>query len=145
MRVYKTPEKKKNFMTAGVVLFLFFVLFSFVAAADSAAPEQQRNITAGATPQRNTHKPMHVDGINISEKNGDIVVEWNDTKDASVAGYNLYYKKAGDRKFSKVNRNLITESSAVLGGLKTKIRYFFMATSVSKDGVESDYSGVVSG
>jgi hypothetical protein len=118
MRIYGTPEKKKNFMMAGAVLFLLFVCFSAVA-----------------TPQKNAYKPQHVD---------DIMVEWNDTKDASVAGYNLYYKKTGDRKFSKVNRKLITESSATLGGLKTKIRYFFTATSVSKDGVESDYSVVVS-
>jgi hypothetical protein len=114
-------------MMAGAVLFLLFVCFSAVA-----------------TPQKNAYKPQHVDGMNISDKNGDIMVEWNDTKDASVAGYNLYYKKTGDRKFSKVNRKLITESSATLGGLKTKIRYFFTATSVSKDGVESDYSVVVS-
>lgn len=72
-------------------------------------------------------------------------VEWSDTKDAAVVGYNFYYKMAGGRKFSRVNPKLITESMATLGGLKTKIRFFFMATSVSKDGVESDYSRIVSG
>jgi hypothetical protein len=89
-------------------------------------------------------KPLRVDGIRTSVKDGNIVVEWNETKDEAVAGYNIYYKKSGDGKFKKLNQKPLTENRAALGGLQKKARYFFMATSVSTEGVESDYSEISS-
>jgi hypothetical protein len=139
---YGAPAKKILLPAVLGVLCVFTVSFPVFAAGYAADPA----LTEAAPPAEKhaAKKPFRVSGLKASVREGNIVVEWNDTSDDDVAGYNLYYKKNGDAGFRKLNRKLLTENSATLSGLKVKVRYFFMATSVSGDGVESDYSEITS-
>ena len=135
-----TDERKLTMMLSNDITYQFVV-----TSVNSRALESVYSPFAGATPKKpESKKPLRVDGVNTSEKDGNIMVEWNDTRDEVVAGYNLYYKKRGDAKFRKLNQKLLSENRATLGGLQKKVRYFFMVTSVSVDGIESDYSEISS-
>jgi|GEM_PF-2292465 fibronectin type 3 domain-containing protein len=135
-----TDERKLTMMLSNGIAYQFAV-----TSVNSRGLESVYSSFAEATPEKHgSKKPLRVDGVNTSEKDGNIMVEWNDTRDEAVAGYNLYYKKSGDAKFRKLNQKLLSENKATLGGLQKKVRYFFMVTSVSADGVESDYSEISS-
>ncbi|MCE5299288.1 MAG: PorV/PorQ family protein [Spirochaetia bacterium] len=98
-----------------------------------------------ATPKKyEAKRPAKLTGINVKTDEKGLVVTWNESQEDFVAGYNLYYKKSTDAKFKRLNQRLLRESRATLAGLTPGVRYYFMATSVSKDGVESDYSEITS-
>jgi hypothetical protein len=122
------------------------VTYDFVVTAiNNRKLESIYSDVISATPQKYVaRKPAAVGGVlaKVDEKN--IVVMWDENKENFVAGYNLYFKKAGDDKFKRLNRSILRESKATLAGLKGKVKYSFMITAVSKDGMESDYSEAVS-
>jgi len=94
-----------------------------------------------ATPQKYVaKKPAVVRGISASVKAGSIIIEWNESREDFVAGYNLYYKKDGDDKYKRLNRAILKEPKATLAGLQARVRYTFIITAVAKDGLEGDYS-----
>jgi hypothetical protein len=96
-----------------------------------------------ATPKRyEIIKPAKVEGVMTKLEDKNIVVTWNSSSQDFVVGYNLYYKKAGDAKFKRLNQKMLRDTTATLAGLTPKVTYYFMATAVSKDGAESDYSEV---
>ena len=99
-----------------------------------------------ATPKKyEVVKPAKVEGVMTKFEDKNIVVLWNSSREDFVVGYNLYYKKAGEAKFKRLNQKLLRDTTATLAGLSPKLTYFFMVTAVSKDGAESDYSDTVSG
>jgi len=122
------------------------VTYNFVVTAiNNRKLESIYSDVISATPQRYVaKKPAIVAGVlaKVDEKN--IVVLWEENKEDFVAGYNLYFKKAGDDKYKRLNRSILRETKATLAGLKGKTKYSFIITAVAKDGMESDYSETVS-
>lgn len=122
------------------------VTYSFVVTAiNNRNLESVYSVPVEATPKKNTIiKPAAVTGVSVKAGDKALVVTWDESADDAVAGFNMYYKKEGDAKFKKLNKSVLRESKATLGGLQTSVKYYFTVTAVSKDGVESDYSAVVS-
>jgi len=89
-------------------------------------------------------KPPKVTGVIAKIEAGNIIIMWNESTDKNVVGYNLYYKKLDDKKYKKLNKSLLKETKATLGGLTTGVEYNFLVTAVGKDGSESDFSDTVS-
>ncbi len=115
-----------------------------VTAINNRGLESIRSKTVRATPDEYTaEKPAKVRGINARQSDSGIVVSWNESRDDAVIGYNLYYKQESDEKFRKLNRTILKRTRATLAGLKKGVTYNFMATAVSKDSVESDFSEVI--
>ncbi len=85
-------------------------------------------------------KPARVTGVMARIEGSNIIVMWNESQDKNVIGYNLYYKKASDAKYKKLNKTVLKEAKATLGGLSTGVEYNFIVTSIGKDGTESDFS-----
>jgi hypothetical protein len=99
-----------------------------------------------ATPQKYVaKKPAKPTGVTARVDKQTIIITWDSTTDPAITGYNLYYKKNNDIKFKKLNRELLKENKATLAGLNASVIYYFMVTTVNKDGIESDFSEVVSG
>lgn len=122
------------------------VTYDFVVTAiNNRKLESIYSNIVSATPQRYVaRKPAVVEGVLAKTDEKNIVVLWEENKENFVAGYNLYYKKAGDDKYKRLNRSILRESKATLAGLKGSVKYSFIITAVSKDGMESDYSESVS-
>ncbi len=85
-------------------------------------------------------KPAKVTGVMARIENGNIIIMWNESQDKNVIGYNLYYKKSSDAKYKKLNKSVLKENKATLGGLLAGVEYVFIVTATGKDGTESDYS-----
>ncbi len=99
-----------------------------------------------ATPQKYiAKKPAKPQGVTARVDKETIIITWDSTTDPTITGFNLYYKKEGDIKFRKLNKELLRENKATLAGLNASVTYYFMVTTVNKDGIESDFSEVVSG
>lgn len=122
------------------------ITYNFVVTAvNNRKLESVYSETVSATPQKYVaKKPSTVTGVMAKVEDTSIIVMWNESKENFVIGYNLYYKKQSDTSYKRLNRSLLRETKATLAGLKPKIRYSFVVTAVSKDGIESDYSESVS-
>jgi hypothetical protein len=122
------------------------VTYDFVVTAiNNRKLESIYSDVISATPQKYTaKKPAMATGVLAKTEEKNIVVTWDENKEDFVAGYNLYYKKAGDVKYKRLNRSILRETKATLAGLKGKVKYSFMVSAVGKDGMESDYSEAVS-
>ncbi len=118
------------------------VTYDFVVTAiNNRNLESVHSEAVMATPKKyEPKKPAVVTNVSAKVEGSSITVEWNDSREDFVAGYNLYYKKEGDARSRKLNKGLLRESKATLAGLKAGIQYIFTATAVSKDGLESDSS-----
>jgi len=115
-----------------------------VTAMNNRSLESVRSDVVAAMPEKYVpRKPKKITGVFASVEGDNIVVNWNEAGEEYVAGYNLYYKKTGAKKYKKLNRKTLKETKATLAGLKSGVRYNFMVTAVAKDGLESDFSEVV--
>jgi hypothetical protein len=116
-----------------------------VTALNNRDLESIKSDIVQATPKKYVPvKPPVVRGLMTKTDEQGIIVMWEDTGDLAVAGYNLYYRKSTDEKFRKLNKQLLRETKATLAGLTQGVRYNFTVTSVNRDGLESDFSEVVS-
>ncbi len=97
-----------------------------------------------ATPKKYVPvKPPVIKGIEAKIEGNGVIIVWDESKDTNVTGYNMYFKTKDETRFRKLNKQPIKEGKATLAGLKPGMLYFFKVTSVSKDGVESDFSEAV--
>ncbi len=74
---------------------------------------------------------------------GNITLAWDASPDPGIAGYNIYYGPA-----SRAYTNTVSAGAALtctVSNLVNGASYFFAATSVSTNGLESDFSAEVSG
>ncbi len=122
------------------------ITYSFVVTAiNNRNLESIYSVPVEATPRKNVVvKPPKVEGVSVKVAAKALVVTWNENTNETVAGFNMYYKKEGDAKFKRLNRSTLRDTKATLGGLTAAVKYYFTVTSVSKDGIESDFSTVVS-
>ncbi|HRU38706.1 MAG TPA: PorV/PorQ family protein [Candidatus Goldiibacteriota bacterium] len=77
---------------------------------------------------------------------GDKVVSvgWDPNPEANILGYNIYYKKQGDKKYTKLNTEPVMEESKFRTLLNNDITYDFVVTAINNRKLESIYSDVVS-
>jgi hypothetical protein len=70
-----------------------------------------------------------------------IRLTWTAPPDPRVAGYNVYYGVASRAYTNKV---LVARTNAAVVQLASGVKYYFAATAVTTNGIESDFSNEVS-
>lgn len=68
---------------------------------------------------------------------GGVVLAWKPPESHDVVGYNLYLKRPGTESFARINRKVITDTTAKFKNLKNGISYTFGLAAVSAAGRES--------
>ncbi len=58
------------------------------------------------------------------------LLKWDAPQASSVAGYNIYLHKEGEKEFKKYNEEPVTVTTLIVGGLTTNVRYVFIVKSV---------------
>lgn len=73
---------------------------------------------------------------------GSVGLAWDPSPSAEVVGYNIYYG-VGSGVYTNVVK-LGNVTNATVSGLVRGVTYFFAATAVARDGLESEFSNEVS-
>ncbi|PKL90468.1 MAG: hypothetical protein CVV21_12425 [Candidatus Goldiibacteriota bacterium HGW-Goldbacteria-1] len=116
-----------------------------VTAMNNRGLESVMSEIVVATPKKYTAvKPEKMESVFTKQSDAGIVVMWNAPDDERISGFNLYYKKKGDEKYKKLNRQIIKETKATLAGLQANMEYTFVVTAISKDGIEGEFSDPIS-
>ena len=61
---------------------------------------------------------------------GSVLLKWDAPQASSLQGYNVYYRRDGDRDYSKYNNEPVASTTIIVGGLETNVRYFFVIKTV---------------
>jgi hypothetical protein len=128
-------------LTAGAGLDLRVLQFDYAYAPEGTLGETHRfsvifrlgadQPTALLAPYRFEAKPL---------AGGGALLSWAATTSADVTGYNLYVKRPGTSKYSRVTKGVIKDTQAKLKSLKNGVSYDFAVASVSPSGAESSYA-----
>lgn len=59
-----------------------------------------------------------------------VLLRWLAPEGSNIAGYNVYFKRVGDKAFRKFNLEPTTATSMIVGGLQTNARYYFVVRTV---------------
>jgi hypothetical protein len=133
-----------------------------VTQTDSAGKYQFTGLANGAyvvAPSRTGYsfspatRAVSVNGANVSGINftaavapltHNVTINWIASSSTGVVGYNVYRSSVAGGPYTKVNAGLITGTGwidySVAGGQK----YYYVATAVNADNLESAFSGAVS-
>jgi hypothetical protein len=70
-----------------------------------------------------------------------VTLSWKPVPSGDVVGYNVYYTKEPGKDYRKLTKATpLAEPECKLRGLNAGSSYYFVVTSVTKDGLESEYS-----
>lgn len=61
---------------------------------------------------------------------GSVLLKWDAPQASSILGYNVYFKRDGDRDYAKYNSEPVASTTIIVGGLETNVRYFFVVKTV---------------
>jgi hypothetical protein len=92
--------------------------------------------------------PERPDGFTAESEIDRVVLEWAEAKDAEggpVSGYHVYRSTSPDAGYTRINSELITETSFLDATAEVGLPYYYRLTSVDSDGDESVLSVMVSG
>ncbi len=79
----------------------------------------------------------------IIRAKGIVFLDWDNSADVDLAGYNIYRSTKADGRFVKVNRKPLVASELVLSSQRTPQKYFYAVTAVDQAGNESVRSAAI--
>lgn len=86
-------------------------------------------------------KPQAPTALKTEVQGRTVTLTWKGVSAKDVVGYNVYYTKEAGKNYRKLNKAVpLTDPECRLRGLIAGSPYYFVITSVTKDGLESDYS-----
>jgi len=93
------------------------------------------------------HAPLKPDapkGLKASVEGRTVTLTWGTVEGKDVAGYNVYYSKTSGKDYVKLTKAApLTDPECRLRGLTSGAPYYFVVSSVTRDGLESDRSAEV--
>ena len=96
--------------------------------------------TAAVTVQASSVTGVNFTGTVIPPAPRSVTLTWNSSTSSDVIGYNLYRATSSGGPYSKLNSAPIGGSSYVDNNVVTGQTYYYVATAVDNDGLESTYS-----
>ncbi len=105
--------------------------YYFVVHAVNGAWTGPASAEVKAIPQP-TSAPLPPDNLKLEGLDRGIQANWSKTKNSK--GYNIYYKKATDSKFTKANKELLTSTNSAISGLENDVEYQVYVTAVNDIG-----------
>jgi hypothetical protein len=89
-------------------------------------------------------KPVAPRALKSQVQGRTVTLTWQGVAGKEVVGYNVYYTKEPGKNYRKLNKAVpVTDPEVRLRGLTPGSPYYFVITSVTKEGLESDYSAEV--
>ncbi|GGO83572.1 hypothetical protein GCM10011348_27670 [Marinobacterium nitratireducens] len=88
--------------------------------------------------------PAAPTGLVASPGDGQVLLDWDDSAEADLAGYRLYRSTVSGGPYDPVNAGLIAASTYTDGGRSNGVTYWYVATAEDRAGNESGDSGEAS-
>jgi fibronectin type 3 domain-containing protein len=83
-------------------------------------------------------------GLSASGSEGFIALDWSDSSEPDLAGYNVYRSSTSGGTYTQLNGSLVTGTSYVNSGLTSGSTWFYRITAVDTSSNESAVSATVS-
>lgn len=95
----------------------------------------------------NVDAPAAPTGLEATDGDSLVLLDWNDNSEADVNGYNVYRSTTSGSGYVNINDTLLTDSNYVDndGNLVLGTTYYYVVTAVDNNDYESDYSSEASG
>ncbi len=111
-----------------------------VSAVNAAGKESEFSAEVKLRPNAPS-KPAAPKALKTEVQGRTVTLTWKGVEGKDVVGYNIYYTKESGKNYRKLNKAVpLTDPEARLRGLSPGSPYYFVITSVTKEGLESDYS-----
>jgi hypothetical protein len=68
--------------------------------------------------------------VSVEAGEGNVLLKWEAPQASNILGYNVYFKKEGDRNLRKFNDEPTASTTVIIGGLEANARYYFVVKSV---------------
>ncbi len=112
-----------------------------ITAVNAAGKESEFGGEIALTP-RAPLKPPAPSALRSEVQGRVVTLTWKGSQAKDVVGYNVYYTKEPGKNYRKLTKAApLTDPECRLRGLTPGSAYYFVITSVTKEGLESDYSG----
>jgi hypothetical protein len=111
-----------------------------VSAVNAAGKESEFSSEIMLTP-RAPSKPVAPQALKTEVQGRTVTLTWKGVTAKDIVGYNVYYTKEPGKNYRKLTKAApLTDPECRLRGLTPGSPYYFVITSVTKEGLESDYS-----
>jgi fibronectin type 3 domain-containing protein len=136
VRTTEKPEPKQNKLS---VRLKNDENYYFVITAVNAAGKESEFSDEILMRPHAPDKPKSPLGLKADVSGRTVTLTWSASADKRVIGYNVYYTKSSGKSYRKLTTAApLTEAECRLRGLTPDSAYYFVVTSVTKDGLESD-------
>ncbi len=116
--------------------------YFFVVTAVNAAGKESEYSSEIPLKPRAPAKPEAPQALKTEVQGRTVTLTWKGVDAKDVVGYNVYYTKEPGKNYRKLTKAApLTDPECRLRGLTPGSSYYFVITSVTKEGLESDYSG----
>ena len=114
--------------------------FFVITAVNAAGKESEYSSELMLKPHAPA-KPEAPRALKTEVQGRTVTLKWHGVDDKTVVGYNVYYTKEPGKNYRKLTKAApLTDPECRLRGLSAGSAYYFVITSVTKEGLESDYS-----
>jgi hypothetical protein len=137
----RTNEKPEPNKTSLEVRLRNDETYYFVVTAVNAAGKESEFSSEIILKPRAPAKPGAPQALKTEVQGRTVTLTWKGVDAKEVVGYNVYYTKEPGKNYRKLTKAApLTDPECRLRGLTPGSPYYFVITSVTKEGLESDYS-----
>ncbi len=140
IRTNEKPEPKQNSLN---VRLSNDANYTFVVTAVNAAGKESEFSEAVLLKPHAPDRPKAPADLKAEVAGRVVTLTWKPASGA-IVGYNVYYSRSAGQSYKRLNKGSpLTDPECRLKGLTPDANYFLVVTSVTKDGMESEYSSEV--
>ena len=137
----RTNEKPEPNKTSLEVRLRNDETYYFTITAVNAAGKESEFSSEVSLKPRAPAKPGSPQALKAEVQGRTVTLTWKGVEAKDVVGYNVYYTKEPGKNYRKLTKAApLTDPECRLRGLTPGSPYYFVITSVTKEGLESDYS-----
>lgn len=141
VRTTEKPEPKQNKLS--VRLKNDETYYFVITAVNAAGKESEFSDEISLKPHAPDRPRIPAD-LKAEVAGRTVSLTWKPVSDKRVIGYNVYYTKSPGKSYRKLTKAApLSEAECRLRGLTPDSNYYFVVTSVTKDGLESELAGEI--
>jgi fibronectin type 3 domain-containing protein len=140
-RLNSTPITNSDYIDNTVTNSITY--YYVVTAIDTSLNESVYSSEVSATAAAGDTPPAAPTGLTVIPGEANVPLDWNDSNEIDLSGYNVYRSETSGNGYSKLNGWLLSDSNYVDNITTHDTIYYYVVTAVDTNSKESDYSSEV--